>query len=76
MNKEAQKKTVLEIAQKISESRKNRPTYEEAYAAIFSAYLNMQSVLKDLEKIVSRESFYRLYDQMYHEQRDEFDKLI
>lgn len=76
MNKEAQKKTVLEIAQKISESRKNRPTYKEAYVAVFSAYLNMQSVLKDLEKIVSRESFYRLYDQMYHEQRDEFDKLI
>ena len=39
-------------------------------------YITVSDVLKDLEKIVSRESFYRLYDQMYHEQRDEFDKLI
>ncbi|MBQ8294680.1 MAG: hypothetical protein IJX89_04825 [Alphaproteobacteria bacterium] len=76
MNEEAKNKTLLEIAQAITESRKNRPTHEEIYTAVFSAFLNLKSVLQDLEKIINRESNYRVYDKIYHERRQEFDKII
>lgn len=69
------KKILREIKNKIEQSKTNRPTYNQAIAAIQVAKHHLQHALDELNNIFNRENEFQLNQDIYNIRKTELDNI-